>query len=290
MKVVYYLPGTVNPFWREVVSGMESRSKPDGITVEIVAASNDAAAQLTQLQDYRNKGADAVFVSPVDMKGTSAVCKSIMNSGTPIFSIDQNLNPNVTGSVISGNMKGGIMAAAYLAERLEAGSRVVQIRAEQHLPNVVLRGESFADEIKRRGLLVVEQILADSNRSVAFAKTSKLLQDKTRFDAIFAENDNMALGAVTAVKEARLSPSPLIVGFDGIAEALDAIRNGSMDATIAQNPATLGQTAIDVLLLAIKRSPFQPVTTVMPRLVTRSDLMSFNPDGLAAGSKRSLAR
>ena len=60
--------------------------------------------------------------------------------------------------------------------------------------------------------------------------------------------------------------------FDGIAEALEAIRGGSMDATVAQNPKALGQTAMDVLLLAIKRSPFNPVTAVMPTLITKSDI------------------
>ncbi|HEU4389811.1 MAG TPA: sugar ABC transporter substrate-binding protein [Blastocatellia bacterium] len=287
MKVVYYLPGTVNPFWREVVSGMESR---EGIALEIVSSDNDAGAQLAQLQDFQRKSPDAVFVTPVDMKGVSAACKAILNSGVPIIAIDQNLKPHVTASVISGNMKGGIMAAAYLAERLEAGSRIVQIRAEQHLPNVVLRGESFADEIGRRGLLIVEQLLAESNRSTALAKTAKLLESHIQFDAIFAENDNMALGAVAALKEARRMPRPLVVGFDGINQALEAIRNGSMDATIAQSPATLGQTAVDVLLLAVKGSTFQPVTTVMPRLTTKSDLISFNPDGVKAGNKASLTQ
>ena len=290
MKVVYYLPGTVNPFWREVIAGIESLSSRENMVLEVVSSDNDAAVQLAQLQDFERKSPDAVFVSPVDMKGISTACKAILNSGVPVISIDQNLKPNVTASVISGNMKGGIMAAAYLAERLESGSRVVQIRAEQHLPNVVLRGESFADEISRRGLLIVEQILAESNRSMALAKTAKLLDSNIMFDAIFAENDNMALGAVTALKDARRTPAPLVVGFDGIAEALEAIRNGSMDATVAQNPATLGQTAIDVLLLAMKGGTFQPVTTVMPRLTTRNDLMSFNPGGLKAGSKASLTR
>ena len=272
MKVVYYLPDTTNPFWREVISGIKGRAKPEGITVEVLS-SNDGASQLSQLQDYESRKPDAIFISPVDMDGISKACRSVLQAGIPILSIDQSLNPNVTGSVISGNTKGGMLAASYLADRLAAGSRIVQIKAQPGLQNVMLRSTSFEQEVTRRGLQIVERIQADSQRSVALNKMAKFLQEDRPFDAIFAENDHMALGAVSAMKEARRSaPTPLVVGYDGIPEALDAIRNGSMDATVAQNPEALGQTAVEVLLLAIKHSPFKAVTAVMPTLITKTDL------------------
>ena len=271
MKVIYYVPDTTNPFWGEVVSGIQSRAKLEGITLEVVSA-NDGATQLAQLQNYKSKDPDGVFISPVDMSGISVLCRSILKSGIPILAIDQSLKPNVTGSVISGNMKGGMLAASFLADRLPAGSRVVQIKAEQDLQNVMLRSTSFEQEATRRGLQIVERIQADSQRSLAFEKTAKFLRNNRVFDAIFAENDNMALGAVKALKEAGQSPRPLVVGYDGVPEALEAIRNGSMDATIAQNAVGLGQTAMDILLLAIRDSPFEAVTTVMPRLVTKADV------------------
>jgi len=271
VKIVYYVPDTKNPFWREVVAGIESRAKPEGITLEVVSAT-DGGAQLSQLQDYQSKAPDGIFISPVDLSGISALCRSILKSGIPILAIDQSLKPNVTGSVISGNMKGGMLAASFLADRLQAGSRVVQIKAQQDLQNVMLRSTSFEQELTRRGLQVVERIQADSDRGIAFEKTAAFLRKNKPFDAVFAENDHMALGAVRALKEAGLSPRPLIVGYDGIPEAMEAIRNNSMDATIEQNAVGLGQIAMDTFLLAIKRSPFEAVTTVMPRLITASDL------------------
>ena len=272
MKVIYYVPDTTNPFWGEVVSGIESRAKLEGIAVEVVTA-NDGPTQFAQLQDYQSKKPDGIFISPVDMSGISALCRSILKSGTLIFAIDQSLKPNVTGSVISGNMKGGMLAASYLADRLQVGSRVVQIRAEQDLQNVMLRSTSFEQEATRRGLRIVERIQADSQRGAAFEKTARFLRENKPFDAIFAENDNMALGAVRALQETKHSPRPLVVGYDGIPEAIEAIRSGSMDATIAQNGAALGQAAMDTFLLALKRSPFEPVTTVMPHLITKPDLV-----------------
>src|SRR4026208_1962374 len=109
MKVVYYLPDTTNPFWGEVVSGIESGAKLEGISLEVVSAS-DGATQLAQLANYQSKRPAGLFISPVDMNGISSLCRSIMKSGSPIMAIDQSLKPNVTGSVISGNMKGGMLA------------------------------------------------------------------------------------------------------------------------------------------------------------------------------------
>ena len=271
MKVIYYVPDMANPFWGEVVSGIESRAKAEGIKVELVSA-GDGAIQLTQLEDYQSKKPDGIFISPMDMSGISMLCRSIMKAGVPIVAIDQSLKPNVTGSVISGNMKGGMLAATYLADCLPAGSRIVQIKAEQGLQNVMLRSTSFEQEVTRRGLKVVERIQADSQRKVAFEKTTRFLRDNKPFDAIFAENDHMALGAVKALKDLKYTPRPKVVGYDGIPEALEAIRNDSMDATIAQNAMSLGQTAMEIFLLALNQRPFEAVTTVMPRLITKADL------------------
>ena len=271
MKVVYYVPDITNPFWGEVASGIEGRAKVEGITLEVVTA-NDGATQLARLEDYQSRKPDGIFISPVDMNGISSLCRSILKTGFPIIAIDQSLKPNVTASVISGNMKGGMLAASYLADCLPAGSRVVQIKAEQDLQNVMLRSTSFEQELIRRGLKIVERIQANSQRNIAFEKTARFLSENKPFDAIFAENDHMALGAVRALKETRHSPRPRVVGYDGIPEALEAIRNDWMDATIAQNAVALGQTAMEIFLLALKQSPFEAVTTVMPRLVTKPDL------------------
>jgi ABC-type sugar transport system substrate-binding protein len=272
MKVVYYVPDITNPFWNEVAAGIEGRAKTEGITLEVVSAS-DGATQLAQLEAYQSNNPDGIFISPVDMNGIAPACRSILKAGVLILAIDQSLKPNVTGSVISGNMKGGMLAASYLADRLQVGSRVLHIKAEQDLQNVMLRSTSFDQEVKRRGLQITERIQADSQRNLSYEKTLSFLREKKPFDAIFAENDNMALGAVRALKEAGQTTHPLIIGYDGIPEALEAIRNGSMDATIAQNPIALGEAAMEVFLLALKHSPFEAVTTVMPRLITKSDLI-----------------
>jgi ribose transport system substrate-binding protein len=273
MKVVYYLPNLDNPFWREVVAGIKNRADTEKIQLEVVKCVGDPSAQATRIQDYPKRGADAVFVSPIEMQGLPAACKAIKNAGVPILCIDQNLNPSVTASIMSGNIKGGMMAASYIAERLGPGKRVVQVVAHHNLSNVEIRSSSFAEEISKKGLVIVKRIQGDSNSAVATSEMLEFLRQRVSFDAIFAENDNLALGVIKALKAENYSPLPVVVGYDGVPEALDAIQKGDLSATIAQNPRELGETAIDILLKIIKGEQFDSLRTIHPRLVTKNNLM-----------------
>ncbi|RPI26701.1 MAG: sugar ABC transporter substrate-binding protein [Acidobacteria bacterium] len=271
MKVLYYLPETRNPFWREVIAGIKAKGLSQNVQVEVVECSHDQKLQLSQLTESLNRKPDAVFVSPVFMTDCLVPCKAIKDAGIPVIAVDQNMGQNVTASVISGNMKGGYLAAKYLAEKLRPASTIVHIKAEP-LPNVIVRTNSFVDEIRRRNLTIIASPQADSNREKARVAMDRFLKEGRTFQGLFAENDAMALGAIDSLQYAGYTPWPLIVGFDGVPEALEAIRQGKMSATIAQNPKRLGERSIDVLLAAVNRKPFETVTTELPTLVTIANL------------------
>ena len=272
MKVVYYLPDIHNPFWREVVSGIEKKAGPKGVHIECVSADHDDKHQLTQLNEYANKNPDGIFISPVDMKGISQISKNIIKLGIPVVAIDQNLGGFATASVISGNVKGGILAATYIGDRLGGGKPVVHIKCEEGLQNIMLRSSSFVEELKRRGLKIIKEIQANSSRESAYSQMTKYLIDHPSFDAIFAENDAMALGAIEALNAEKRFPWPLIIGYDGVPEALRAIREGQMEATIAQDPVALGETAMEIIGGIIEGKKVSALTTVLPWLVTKKTL------------------
>jgi ribose transport system substrate-binding protein len=272
MRIVYFLPDITNPFWREVVSGVEKRASSEGMSLEVVSSDHDGTKQLAQLLAYTSHAPDALLVSPIETKGVSIACRAIHSSGMPVVSIDLNLSPNVTASIISGNMQGGLLAATHLADRAGVGARVVHIKAEEHLQNVQLRSSSFVGEAARRGLKIVDTIQADSSREIARSRMAELLAKGARFDALFAENDNMAIGAIAAIEEAKLSPHPMIVGYDGTMDAQDLMRSGKMEASVAQDASTMGQKAVEALIDAKKGNPVRVVVTVLPHLLTAAEL------------------
>ncbi len=270
-KVVYYLPDSANPFWREVVAGIERKLAGFGVTLQTVSAGHDQALQVKQLSECVQLRPDGVFISPIEMTSVSALCTAISESGIPVIAVDQTMTGNTTASVIAGNMKGGYLAAQHLAACLTGGKKVVHVQAEK-LPNVILRRRSFLGEAERRGLQIIKTIQADSSRQQACAGMNGFLSEQKSFDAVFAENDAMALGVIEALEGAGYSPWPVIVGFDGVGEAVDAIRAGRMHATVAQNPGLLGERAAEVLIDVIEKKSFELTTSVLPKLITRRNV------------------
>ncbi len=272
MKIFYCIPDHENPFWKQVISGVEKKAGAEGASVEVLGAAHDERKQAEQLEAVLQKKPDAVLVSPVQTRTVAAACKAIRDSGIPIVAVDQNMTTDVTASVISGNMRGGTAAAQHLVQRLGIGKRLVHLQAETGLENVALRRKSFLNEISRSGLHIVREIQAFSNRQKAFEGMRAFLAEGTGFEGVFAENDAMALGAIDAMTDHRVSPWPPVVGFDGVPEALAAIRAGKMEATIAQNPAALGEKSVETVFKIIRRQMFEELTTVLPKLVTKQDL------------------
>ncbi len=268
-RLVYFLPDSGNPFWREVVAGIEAKMGAVGMSLQTVSAGHDETVQASQLRECLQLRPEAVFISPVEMSAISAPCRAVRDAGIPVVALDQTMTGITTASVIAGNMKGGYMAAQHLASCLPSDKTIVHIRAER-LPNVMLRNSSFVSEAGHQRLEVVKVIQADSSREKAFNGMREFLAERRRFAGVFAENDAMALGAIDALEQAGTSPWPVIIGFDGVPEALQAIRDGKMEATVAQNPRLLGEKAVEVLADIIAKRPFENTTSVLPTLVTRA--------------------
>ncbi len=270
-KVVYYLPDSANPFWREVVAGLERKMAGFGVTVQTVSAGHDDKLQVRQLTECLQLRPDGVFISPVEVESATAPCRTIGETGIPVIAIDQAMTGSTTANVIAGNMRGGYLAAQQLAGALTAGKAIVHVQAE-NLPNVMLRRRSFEGAAERSRLQTVKTIQAESSRQKACVGMQLFLGEKRSFDGVFAENDAMALGVVDALAGAGHSPWPVIVGFDGVREALEAIRAGRMHATVAQNPGLLGERAAEVMMDVIAKKPVEITTSVLPTLITRKNV------------------
>jgi ribose transport system substrate-binding protein len=275
VKVVYFVPDTDNPFWKEIVAGVTKTGQSAGIHLELVSAQRRSDLQATQVADFQARKPEAVLITPLNPKSVSAGCRAILKSGLPLISIDQNLGTDASASVLSGNMKGGIMAAAFIAQRVGSGGRIVRIRAEDGLESVSLRTSSFSDEAKRSGLQLVRDLVANSNRNQAYKVMLDFVRRGEGFDAVFAENDTMALGAVEALNYTRAKPWPVVVGYDGIPEALQSIRKAELAATIGQDPFALGETAASVLAQVISRQPYKKLTMLLPELIDKANAEIF---------------
>jgi ribose transport system substrate-binding protein len=143
------------------------------------------------------------------------------------------------------------MAAEFLLKKLNNKGNVVELEGVPGSSSARERGEGFHKVIdKEKGIKIVAKQPADFNRSKGLSVMENIIQGHKNIDAVFAQNDEMALGAVQALKSAGLK-DVVVVGFDGTDDGLKAVKDGSMTATIAQQPVLIGQKAVETAVKVV---------------------------------------
>ena len=176
----------------------------------------------------------------------------------------------VAAHIASDNVAGGRMAADYVGTRLRGKGSVVMLEGIPGSSAARDRGKGFREGLKQYpGIALVASQTADFDRAKGLAVMENILQAQKKIDAVFAQNDEMALGAVQAIEAAKRGREMFVVGFDAIADALKAIREGRMAATIAQQPKEMGRLAVEAAATVLKGGTVPHFTPVPLRLVTK---------------------
>ena len=248
-KVVLSLSTLNNPFFVEVRDGAQAAAQTANIQLDVVDAQNDSATQANQLATAQTGGAKAVIINPVDSDAAAASVGALVKANIPVVAVDRTVNGATLASLVaSDNVAGGKQAAAELAAALgNKGSIIVAGTSASRD-----RGAGFAEGMKAfPNIKIVAQQTANFDRTAALDVTTNLLQAHPGVTGVFAENDEMALGAIQALG-AKAGKEVKIVGFDGTTDGLAAIKAGTMVATVAQQPAKLGQTAVEQVAKILK--------------------------------------
>ncbi len=153
------------------------------------------------------------------------------------------------------------MAAKYLAEKLGNKGNIVELEGTAGSSATRDRGNGFDSEIKNTNLEIITKQSADFDRTKGLSVMENIIQSKGNIDAVFAQNDEMALGALKALQDANIN-DVLVVGFDATDDAVSSVSKGEMAATIAQQPILIGEKAVDLAnryLSGEKVETFAPV-------------------------------
>lgn len=272
MNIFYFLPDLKNPFWIEISQGVREEATSLNYSLTTISAEDNSDLQVSQLNEHKAKNPDSVLISPVEVEKISNICSEIMRSGIPIVAIDQHMVHSVHASIMSGNLTGGISAAKFIGEQFNKRYTIVHVQAPKGYENAALRRKSFINETKRQYGEIVKVLEGDCNRETSKFQMQKFLEEKVEFHAVFAENDIMALGVIDALKQVNYTPWPIIVGYDGIPEAVESIKNSEMAATIQQNPHKMGQEAVKVINKIKHRFPFDDVVNISTHILKADSL------------------
>ncbi|MGL5231849.1 MAG: ribose ABC transporter substrate-binding protein RbsB [Fusobacteriaceae bacterium] len=257
-----------NPFFVTLKEGAEKKAKELGHEIIVLDSQNTPSKELSNVEDLMVKGIDILLINPTDSDAVTAAVKEANRSKVPVVTLDRGANGGkVVSHVASDNVAGGRMAGDFIVASLGGKGKVVELEGIPGTTPARDRGKGFNDSVNGK-LTVVARQAADFDRSKGLTVTENILQAQPEVNAIFAHNDEMALGAVRAL-EASGRKNVMIVGFDATDDAVRAVKEGKMSATVAQKPFEIGAKGVEVADRVLKKEKVEAYMPVELELIKK---------------------
>jgi ribose transport system substrate-binding protein len=270
-------PGGGNPFWAAVQQGAEETGAALGVTVNVGSppTESDVQSQIAQIEDAITQGVAGIALAPTDPAALAPAVDAATAAGIPVVFVDtMGSNEGIT-FIGTDNAAGAELAAQYLCDNLEPGAKVAILQGIITQSTGQARAEGSKAGLEGCGLTIAAELPANWDTAEAQTVTADILTGNPDLAGIFASNDNMALGAVEALREQNLLDQVTVVGFDANPNAAAAILAGDMEATIAQNPYNMGKFGVESVIRLINGETLDPVIDTGTELVTAENAADY---------------
>lgn len=259
-----------NPFFVTLRDGAESAAEEAGFEIVTSDAQNDPSTQLSDIEDLIQQDIDVLLVNPVDSEAVVTAVESANQANIPVITVDRSSEGGeIVTHIASHNVAGGEIAGEFIAEQLGEEGKIVELEGISGSSAARERGEGFhniMDELD--GMEIVAKQTADFDRTKGLSVMENIIQGTKDIDALFAHNDEMALGAIEALESQNMLEDVVVVGFDATEDAVAAVSEGRMLATVAQQPKLIGEKAIDAAGKIVEGEELEEFIPVELELVT----------------------
>ncbi|MEQ5347581.1 ribose ABC transporter substrate-binding protein RbsB [Proteus sp. WDL240414] len=240
-----------NPFFVTMKDSAQKEANRLGYDLVVLDSMDNPAKELANVQDLTVKGTRLMLINPTDSDAVGNAVILANKAKIPVITLDRVANKGeVVSHVASDNRLGGKMAGDYIAEKVANDAKVIQLEGITGTSASRERGEGFKQAVDAHKLNVLASQPADFDRTKGLNVMQNLLTAYPAVQAVFAQNDEMALGALRALQTAGRT-DVLVIGFDGTDDGIKAVNRGMLGATIAQRPDQIGiigiQTADKIL-------------------------------------------
>ena len=279
-RIVIVTKALDSEFWQTLKSGAEeaARQHPD-IELSVLAPEREINIdqQVSIIEDQILKKVSALVVVPGGIAEVTPVLDKAKAAGIPVLIVDNDTPwPGKLCYIGTDNRVGGKLAGDYLLKILGGHGKVAIIRGVLGVVSHDDRVAGFQDAISQApGIQLVTIQPANSERAVALTVMENLLTSHPDLNAVFATNDQMALGAMEGVAAQHLGGKIFVVGFDAGKEAVRAVKSGTVSAVVAQYPANMGRQAVEAAIKAIQGQPVPKVIDTGTALVTKENADEF---------------
>ena len=238
-----------NPFFVNMKDGAEKEAEKLGYDLVVLDSQNDPAKERANVEDLVQLGVIALLINPTDSDAVVKTVEVANKSNIPVITLDRQANGGkITSHIASDNIKGGEMAAEYVLDKFKDEKGPINVVEIQGIPGASAtrdRGEGFHNIMDKNDKFNFISIqAADFDRQKGLQVMENIIQANPNIQVVFAHNDEMALGAVKAIKASGINA--LVIGFDGNDDAKDSIDANEMTATIAQQPDLIGALGVEL--------------------------------------------
>jgi ribose transport system substrate-binding protein len=280
MKVGFVPKALNQEFWITARAGAEDAEKQlSGVQVLVDAGTSELAIdeQIAVVEDMLTKQVDALAVAPTAPDQLQPVLERASKQ-VPVIIVDSDI-PGWDGKISyigTDNFKGGQVGGKYIVEQMKGSGTLAILNGVPGATSGEQRVAGVRDAVKASGIEIVQEVAADFDRAKGVSAMEDILQSNPDVNAVFAANDQMALGALEVLQSRGKTGDVLLVGYDGTEEATVSVLKGTgIDATVAQNPYKMGLVGVKEAVDAAKDKPVPKTINTGVTLVTPENAKSY---------------
>lgn len=258
-----------NPFFVSMKDGAQKEADKLGYNLVVLDSQNNPAKELSNVQDLTVRGTKLLLINPADSNAVGNAVKLANQAKIPVITLDRvAASGEVVSHVASDNAFGGKVAGDFIAKKLGEGAKVIQLEGLAGTSAARERGAGFMKSAEKNKFNMLASQPADFDRTKGLNVMQNLLTAHPDVKAVFAQNDEMALGALRALQTAGRD-DVMVVGFDGTADGVKAVEGGKLAATVAQRPEQIGIIGVETADKVLKGEKVQPIIPVDLKLVAK---------------------
>ena len=281
VKVGLSFFGLKNLFPATIKDAMLAYVKEKGydsqIELVILDAQDNAATQVNQIDNLIAQDVKVIMLNPMDSEALVPAVKAATSANIPIYTVNAEVNSDqITCHVGSNDIVAGEMEMQYLADKMGGKGNIVIIHGPNGISAEILRRQGYENILKKYpDIKIISEPTANWSRSEALSVAENMIQAHSDITAFVCQNDEMAMGALTAVTDNKLGDQILVAGIDAIPDALQAVKDGKLACTVFQDAVGQGKGAVDVFMKIINGEQVEKNYDIPFVLVTKENADAY---------------
>lgn len=279
LTVMTSVPSLGFPFFVHMMKSLQDEAKALGVATVESDGQNSAPKQTADVEAAVVQGVSGIVISPLDVNAMAPAIATAIENDVPVVTIDRRVAGvgGILAHVGADNVKGGEAQGRWVMETYPDGATIINLQGQPGASPAIDRNQGLhnvLDAHKDKYKFLAEQT-ANFARDQGLSVTESLMAGMSEPpDVIVAANDDMALGAVEAVRARGLADKVKIIGFDALPEALAAVRDGGLAGTVEQFPGGQSRTAMQIMVAYLKdqKAPESELVLLTPIILTKNNL------------------